>query len=88
MHVAQAIAQLPDQASLTSRQRRMLEFALVWYALGGGSAEEINERFGISDREFFAEVDRLMAVSPPALNPTQFERMRTVVRRRIWLSGR
>ena len=68
--------------------QKMLEFETDWYPLGGGSSVEIREQFGLSDRDFFGEVDRLIELAPPqTLTDTELDRMRKVVRRRLWMAS-
>lgn len=72
---------------MDNKQQQMLDFETSWYPLGGGSSREIREQFGLSDRDFFGEVDRIMSDDPPALTHAQLNRMRSVVRRRLWMAG-
>ena len=47
----------------------------------------VREQFGLSDRDFFGEVDRLIEVAPPEkLTTAELDRMRKVVRRRLWMA--
>lgn len=72
----------PDQ-----KHKQMLDFETNWYPLGGGSSSEIAEQFGLSDRDFFAQVDKLVDTSPPAsLSHSELGRMRKVIRRRLWMA--
>ena len=65
----------------------MLQFETSWYPLGGGSSREIGEQFGLSDRDFFSEVGRLVETEPPeALSWSELRRMREVIRRRLWMA--
>lgn len=67
--------------------KEMLEFEVQWYRLGGGPSGQIHERFGMSDRDYFASVNDLLQESPPEqLSPSAIERMRGVVRRRLWMA--
>ncbi|PXW29132.1 DUF3263 domain-containing protein [Nocardia sp. 348MFTsu5.1] len=67
--------------------REMLDFEVQWYHLGGGPSEQIHERFGMSDRDYFASLNDLLRESPPEqLSPSAVERMRGVVRRRLWMA--
>ncbi|HMS77435.1 DUF3263 domain-containing protein [Gordonia sp. (in: high G+C Gram-positive bacteria)] len=67
--------------------QKMLAFETDWYPLGGGSSVAIREQFGLSDRDFFGEVDRLIEVAPPEkLTTAELDRMRKVVRRRLWMA--
>lgn len=69
------------------KQQKMLEFETNWYALGGGSSHEISEQFGLSDRDFFSEIGRLLDTSPPAgMTTSELRRMREVIRRRLWMA--
>lgn len=74
--------------AVDDKQQRMLEFESSWYRLGGGSSDEISRRFGLSDRDFFDEVDRLLTDAPPAaLSASQVSQMHSVVRRRRWMAS-
>lgn len=68
-------------------QRQMLDFEQNWYALGGGSSSEITSQFGLTDRDFFTQVENLLNAEPPVtLSKGQLARMREVVRNRIWMA--
>lgn len=70
-----------------NKQQQMIDFETSWYALGGGSSREITEQFGLSDRDFFAEVNQLVDASPPSgLSNAELRRMRQVIRRRLWMA--
>ncbi|MCC3324518.1 DUF3263 domain-containing protein [Gordonia bronchialis] len=72
---------------MNSKQQEMLQFETSWYSLGGGSSRQIIEQFGLSDRDFFSEVDRLVDTDPPeALSRAELRRMREVIRRRLWMA--
>ncbi|MDL9935930.1 DUF3263 domain-containing protein [Gordonia sp. ABSL1-1] len=78
---------LDNSSTLDSRQREMLQFETEWYPLGGGSSRQIVEQFGVDDRDFFAEVGRLVDNDPPeALTQAELRRMREVIRRRLWMA--
>ena len=65
----------------------MIDFETSWYSLGGGSSREITEQFGLSDRDFFAEVAGLVDSAPPSsLTNSELRRMREVIRRRLWMA--
>jgi hypothetical protein len=67
--------------------QEMLDFEVQWYALGGGPSDQIHERFGMSDRDYFASVNDILQQSPPEqLSPKSVETMRGVVRRRLWMA--
>lgn len=71
----------------TDKQQKMVDFETSWYSLGGGSSREISEQFGLSDRDFFSEVNRLVDAAPPAqLSTSELRRMREVIRRRLWMA--
>lgn len=73
--------------SQRDKKQQMIDFETSWYALGGGSSSAISERFGLSDREFFGEVDRMVTDDPPAtLSSGELRRMRGVIRRRLWMA--
>lgn len=73
---------------MDTRQQEMLEFETEWYPLGGGSSSAIVERFGLTDRDFFAEVDRIVNDFPPdTMSVSELRRLRGVVRRRLWMAG-
>jgi hypothetical protein len=73
--------------AINSKQQEMLQFETSWYSLGGGSSRQIIEQFGLSDRDFFSEVDRLVDTDPPeALSRAELRRMREVIRRRLWMA--
>ncbi|MBD0021438.1 DUF3263 domain-containing protein [Gordonia pseudamarae] len=67
--------------------QKMLDFETDWYQLGGGSSVAIREQFGLSDRDFFGQIDHLINEAPPeTLSTTELDRMRKVVRRRLWMA--
>ncbi len=45
---------------INNKQQQMIDFETSWYTLGGGSSREITEQFGLTDRDFFAQVDQLV----------------------------
>ncbi len=73
--------------NMDAKQQQMLAFEKQWYRLGGGSSHAISERFGLNDRDFFSEMDRLVQVEPPAtLTTSELRRMRSVIRHRLWMA--
>lgn len=73
---------------MDSKQQQMVDFETSWYALGGGASSQITERFGLTDHEFFAQVDELVKSSPPdTLSRSQLGHMREVIRSRLWMAG-
>ncbi|MEE4025725.1 hypothetical protein V1Y59_21755 [Gordonia sp. PKS22-38] len=65
----------------------MVDFETHWYPLGGGSSSVIADEFGLSDRDFFREVDRIVSDDPPSsLSTGELRRMRGVIRRRLWMA--
>ncbi|WP_238419451.1 DUF3263 domain-containing protein [Gordonia sp. 'Campus'] len=72
---------------MDSKQQQMIRFETDWYPLGGGSSRQIVEEFGLTDRDFFSEVNRLVDADPPAaLSAAELRRMREVIRRRLWMA--
>lgn len=72
---------------MDNKQQQMLAFETDWYQLGGGSSRVITERFGLTDRDFFSEVDRIVASDPPpSLTHSELGRMRSVIRSRLWMA--
>ncbi|MHC3000798.1 DUF3263 domain-containing protein [Gordonia sp. GN26] len=72
---------------MNDRQQQMIQFEKHWYPLGGGSSTQIIEEFGLSDRDFFAELNRIVDADPPeALSAAELRRMREVIRRRLWMA--
>ena len=72
---------------MNDKQLQMIQFEKNWYPLGGGSAKQITEEFGVSDRDFFAELDRLVDTDPPeTLSDSELRRMRQVIKRRLWMA--
>lgn len=71
-----------------SKLQAMLDFEEKWYRLGGGPSEEIHDRFGMSDRTFFTEMNDLMSDADriDGIGPDELATMRAVVRRRLWLA--
>lgn len=73
--------------TFTAKQQQMVDFETHWFALGGGSSHEITEQFGLTDRDFFAEVSGLVDSEPPStLSNSELRRMRQVIRRRLWMA--
>ncbi|GAB26057.1 hypothetical protein GOPIP_091_00500 [Gordonia polyisoprenivorans NBRC 16320 = JCM 10675] len=72
---------------INNKQQQMIDFETSWYTLGGGSSREITEQFGLTDRDFFAQVDQLVDEAPPSgLSNSELRRMRQVIRRRLWMA--
>ncbi|AZG44446.1 DUF3263 domain-containing protein [Gordonia insulae] len=72
---------------MDNKQQQMIDFERRWYPLGGGSSSAITERFGLDDRDFFREVDRIVESDPPeTLTSAELRRMRSVIRRRLWMA--
>ena len=72
---------------MDSKQQQMIQFETDWYSLGGGSSRQIVEEFGLTDRDFFSQVDRLVDTDPPSgLTAAELRRMRQVIRRRLWMA--
>lgn len=72
---------------MDNKQRQMVDFETNWYPLGGGSSSEIVEQFGLDDRDFFSQVDRIVADEPPgSLTTAELRRMQSVIRRRLWMA--
>lgn len=73
---------------MNDRQQQMIQFERDWAPLGGGgSSQQIIEEFGLSDRDFFAELNRIVDADPPeALSASELRRMREVIRRRLWMA--
>jgi hypothetical protein len=76
------------QASQATDQE-ILEFETRWFRLGGGPSDEIYERFGMTDRDFFGQVDHLISTGRTLdeIAPGDVEVMKAVIRRRLWLAG-
>lgn len=73
--------------TMNNKQRQMIDFETNWYSLGGGSSREITEQFGLSDQDFFTELNQLVDTAPPeSLSTTELRRMREVIRRRLWMA--
>ncbi|MGC4932278.1 DUF3263 domain-containing protein [Gordonia sp. DT30] len=72
---------------MNNKQQQMIDFESSWYSLGGGSSREINEQFGLSDRDFFAELNQIVSAAPPrGMTNAELRRMREVIRRRLWMA--
>ena len=72
---------------MSSEAHELLDFEVRWYPLGGGPSQQIHERFAMSDRDFFTKVNDLLEKEPPeALSPVAVDKMRGVVRRRLWMA--
>jgi hypothetical protein len=71
-----------------SRLEQMFDFESRWYRLGGGPSAEIHERFGMSDRVFFGEMDEALSRAdvPESVDPREADKMHPVIRRRLWLA--
>ena len=76
-----------DVVAVDDKQQQMLDFEKSWYPFGGGSSRAITERFGLTDRDFFREIDQIVENEPPpALTTAELRRMRGVIRRRLWMA--
>ncbi|MFW0794795.1 DUF3263 domain-containing protein [Gordonia sp. CPCC 205515] len=72
---------------MDNKQQQMLDFETNWYSLGGGSSKAIVEQFGLNDRDFFSQVNRIVEDEPPAtLTKSELTRMQSVIRRRLWMA--
>ncbi|MBA4021798.1 MAG: hypothetical protein C0482_05495 [Gordonia sp.] len=71
-----------------SKLDEMVDFEAKWYRLGGGPSDEIHDRFGMSDRTFFTELNDLMSDGAQfgEIAPEELAVMRAVIRRRLWLA--
>jgi hypothetical protein len=66
----------------------VLQFELRWFELGGGSAEDIREQFGVEPVAFFAQVHEILDRDPPTtVSRYTIEGMKRVARARQWLSA-
>src|SRR6478735_855497 len=66
----------------------IVQFELRWFELGGGSAEDIRERFGVEPVEFFARLHEILDRDPPtAVSRYAIEGMKRVARARQWLAA-
>lgn len=65
----------------------VVAFAVEWAPHGGGSAVEIESRFGMSVTEFYRRVLAILSSGdePTQLSPVVRDRVMAVARRRIWL---
>lgn len=78
---------LRSVVEMDSKQKQMVDFETSWYPFGGGPSKSIVEQFGLNDRDFFREVDRIVQADPPErLTSTELRKMRGVIRRRIWMA--
>jgi hypothetical protein len=66
----------------------VVQFELRWFELGGGSAEDIRQRFGVEPVVFFTRVHEILDRDPPpAVSRFAIEGMKRVARARQWLSA-
>ena len=66
----------------------IVQFELRWFELGGGSAQDIRQRFGVEPVEFFARLHKILDRDPPpAVSRYAIEGMKRVARARQWLSA-
>lgn len=72
---------------MSPEAQELLDFEVRWYSLGGGPSQQIHEQFGMSDRDYFIRVNDLLEKEPPeTLSSVVVDRMRGVVRRRLWMA--
>ena len=72
---------------MSPEAQELLDFEVRWYPLGGGPSQQIHERFGMSDRDYFIKVNDSLETDPPeTLSPVAVDKMRGVVRRRLWMA--
>jgi hypothetical protein len=71
-----------------SKLEQMFDFESRWFRLGGGPSDEIHDRFGMSDRAFFGEMNDALSRAdiPDSVDPREADLMRPVIRRRLWLA--
>lgn len=67
---------------------RMMQAAIRWNPYGGPPAEDIFVWFGLSELEFFAHIDRLVARGQPRLPERLAASLRATVRRRTEAAAR
>jgi hypothetical protein len=70
---------------MTTEVDHMLDFIRCWYRYGGGSAEDIFIRFGVTADLFFGRVDAAIAQQRPSrsLPAQEIAEIRNVCRRRM-----
>jgi hypothetical protein len=67
-----------------SERAEMVAFALRWAPFGGGDAEDIWVRFGISADTYFQRLHAILDGPPmPGLDDTVWQRLRVVCERRL-----
>ncbi|MBT0566598.1 hypothetical protein [Williamsia sp. CHRR-6] len=65
----------------------LIDFGLGWFQRGGGPAEAIRERFGLSEREYFTQLrHRLDGIDTDEVPRRVVEQMKAVCRKRLWLA--
>lgn len=73
-----------NRVELSEQTYSLLAFAQLWMPFGGGSAEDIWERFGIVEREYFTRVQRLLdEPAATALEPQVRDQLRQVCATRL-----
>lgn len=61
----------------------MLQFALRWYPYGGGSAEDIFVKFGLTEEVYFRRLSHALCSGGTAISPALREILHAVCDRRL-----
>lgn len=75
---------MDDRSSWHRERQEMIVFAVRWAPFGGGSAEDIWMRFGMSERVYFLRLRVVLrGAVPPGLDEMMWTRLRKVCNQRL-----
>lgn len=76
--------EVTDRSSWHRERQEMVAFAVRWAPFGGGSAEDIWIRFGVSERVYFLRLRVLLqGPAPQGLDEMMWTRLRRVCDQRL-----
>lgn len=74
-----------DPANPSDDDLAMVDFLRQWYTHGGGRAEDMMIRFGLSPQDYFARVKVLLENGAGRSDRSAVAGMLAVCRKRLWL---
>lgn len=84
-HAIRRVSMPPSSGS--DEQALMLQFALWWYPYGGGSAEDIFIKFGLSEKAYFQRLSHVLCSDRYSISPATRKDLHAVCERRLQARG-